>query len=146
MSNNSELKGGESFLVENDIRFWLRDNNPELNTLLDDYEFTPEEIRQALTYAQDYWNEQPPYIGSIDYDRTPFRFNLLQGTVANLLFIAANRYRRNHLQYQAGGVAIDDDNKATEYDQAGARLWEQYKQWVRMNKRTINASNGWATF
>lgn len=142
----ADLKGGETFLAENDIRFWLRDNNPELNVLLDDYEFTPEEIRQALTYAQDYWNEQPPYIGSIDYDKTPYRFNLLQGTVANLFFIAANSYRRNHLQYQAGGLTVDDSDKAQAYDAAGARLWEQYKQWVRMNKRSINASNGWATF
>jgi hypothetical protein len=142
----AELKGGETFLTENDIRFWLRDNEPELNTLLDDFEFTPEEIRQALTYAQDYWNETPPYIGNMDYDRTPFRFHLMQGTVGNLLFIAANRYRRNHLQYQAGGLVIDDNNKAQEYDAAGTRLWEQYKQWVRMNKRSINAQNGFATF
>lgn len=141
-----QINGNDTFLVENDIRFWLRDNEPELNTLLDDYEFSPEEIRQALTYAQDYWNETPPYIGNMDYDRTPFRFQLLQGTVGNLLFMAANRYRRNHLQYQAGGLAVDDNNKAQEYDAAGARLWEQYKQWVRMNKRTINAQNGFATF
>lgn len=140
------LAGGESFLVENDIRMWLRDNEPELNTLLDDYEFSPEEIRQAITYAQDYWNEQPPYIGNIDYDRNPFRFHLLQGTVGNLLFMAANRYRRNHLQYQAGGLAVDDQNKSQLYEAAAARIWEEFKQWVRMNKRTINASNGFATF
>ena len=142
----AKLQCGDTFLVENDIRFWLRDNEPELNTLLDDYEFTPEEIRQALTYAQDYWNEQPPYIGNIDYDRNPFRFNLLKGTVGNLLAIAANRYRRNHLQYQAGGLTVDDDNKAQAYDAASARLWEEYKLWVRQNKRSINASNGFATF
>lgn len=140
------LAGGESFLVENDIRMWLRDNEPELNTLLDDYEFSPEEIRQAITYAQDYWNEQPPYIGNIDYGRNPFRFHLLQGTVGNLLFMAANRYRRNHLQYQAGGLAVDDQNKSQLYEAAAARIWEEFKQWVRMNKRTINASNGFATF
>ncbi len=140
------LAGGESFLVENDIRMWLRDNEPELNTLLDDYEFSPEEIRQAITYAQDYWNEQPPYIGNIDYDRNPFRFHLLQGTVGNLLFMAANRYRRNHLQYQAGGLAVDDQNKSQLYEASAARIWEEFKQWVRMNKRTINASNGFATF
>ena len=138
--------GSDTFLVENDIRFWLRDNEPELNTLLDDYEFSPEEIRQALTYAQDYWNEQPPYIGCIDYDRNPFRFHLLQGTVANLLFMAANRYRRNHLSYSAGGLTVDDQNKGQAYDAAASRLWEEYKQWVRMNKRSINASNGFDTF
>lgn len=141
-----EPSGNDTFLVENDIRMWLRDNSPELNTLLDDYEFSSEEIRQALTYAQDYWNEQPPYIGNIDYDRNPFRFHLLQGTVANLLFMAANGYRRNHLQYSAGGLTVDDNNKAQQYDSAGARMWEEFKLWVRQNKRTINASNGWATF
>lgn len=139
-------KGNDTFLVENDVRFWLRDNDPEANRLLDDYEYSPEEVRQSLTYAQDYWNETPPYIGNIDYDRNPFRFHLLQGTVANLLFIAANSYRRNHLSYNAGGLAVDDSDKAQAYEQAGARIWEDYKRWVRLNKRAINASNGFATF
>lgn len=139
-------EGNDTFLVENDIRFWLRDNEPEMNTLLDDFEFKPEEIRQAITYAQDYWNETPPYIGSMDYDRNPFRFHLLQGTVGNLLFMAANSYRRNHLPYSAGGLTVDDQNKAQAYEAAGARIWEEYKQWVRLNKRSINASNGFGTF
>ena len=138
--------GNVTFLNENDIRFWLRDNDPEANVLLDDYEFSPEEIRQAQTYAQDYWNEQPPFIGNMDYDRTPFRFHLLEGTVGNLLFMAANSYRRNHLQYQAGGLTVDDQNKYQQYEAAATRMWENYKMWVKQCKRTMNAANGWATF
>ena len=63
---------------------------------------------------------------------------------ANLLFIAANRFRRNSLKYQAGGAAIADQEKFAEYDAAGARLWADYKAWVTQHKRSMNAEMGYA--
>lgn len=143
----SDIKpiGNHSYLTDLDVRIWLRDNDPEANTLLDDFEFTPEELRTAYTLTVDYWNEQPPYLGSFDYDKFPYRFALLRGTAANLLFMAAHRYRRNSLQYSAGGTTIGDQEKYNQYDSAGQRLWEEYKTWVRMSKRSMNAELGWGT-
>lgn len=137
--------GNTGYLTDLDVRIWLRDNDPDANTLLDDFEFDPEEIRTAMTLTVDYWNETPPFIGAYDYDKFPWRFALLRGTAANLLFMAAHRYRRNHLPYNAGGVAVDDQNKYQQYDAAGARLWEEYKQWVATMKRSINVDLGWGT-
>ena len=137
-------RGNDTYLTDLDVRIWLRDNNPEANSLLDDVEFTPEEIRTAMTLTVDYWNDQPPYIGCYDYDKFPYRSQLLTGTAANLLFIAANRYRRNSLQYQAGGLTIQDQEKYQQYDAAGQTLWQQYKEWVTRNKRSLNAENGFA--
>lgn len=137
--------GNRTYLTDVDVRIWLRDNDPEANTLLDDFEFTPEEIRTAMTLVVDYWNEQPPWLGAYDYDKFPYRFALLRGTAANLLFMAANRFRRNALQYNAGGLSVSDQEKYSQYDQAAARLWEEYKQWVRMFKRSRNAELGWGT-
>lgn len=37
--------GNLNFLTDLDVRIWLRDNDPEANVLLDDFEFSPEEIR-----------------------------------------------------------------------------------------------------
>lgn len=136
-------KGNEKFLTDIDIRIWLRDNNPEANLLLDDYEFAPEEIRSAMTLAVDYWNDMPPFIGTYDYDRFPWRSRLLCGTAANLLFMAAHRFRRNALHYTAGGMTIADQEKYEQYDAAGGRLWAEYKEWVAIHKRALNAERGW---
>lgn len=138
-------KGSNTYLTDLDIRIWLRDNDPAANKLLDDYEFTPEEIRTAMTLTVDYWNDQPPYIRSYDYDKFPFRSQLLTGTAANLLFMAAHKYRRDSLQYSAGGLTIQDQEKYQQYDTAGNALWEQYKNWVIWNKRSVNAESGFAT-
>ncbi len=137
--------GNHSYLTDVDVRIWLRDNDPDANVLLDSEEFSPEEIRSAMTHTVDYWNETPPGVGSYDYDRFPFRYALLRGTAANLLFMAAHRYRRNHLTYSAGGVSVDDQNKFQAYDAAGSRLWEDYRQWVLQAKRSINVDLGWGT-
>ena len=55
--------GNAGYLSEMDVRIWLRDLDPELNKLLDDYEFGQEEIRTASTLAVDFWTEEPPNIG-----------------------------------------------------------------------------------
>lgn len=134
--------GSNQFLTDLDIRIWMRDTDPAANLLLDDLEFTPEELRTAQTLTVDYWNDQPPNIGTFDYDRFPWRSMLLTGTAANLLFIAANRFRRNSLKYAAGGTAVADQEKSPEYDKAGQRLWDEYKGWVMIQKRALNAERG----
>ena len=135
--------GNKTYLTDVDVRIWLRDNDPEANLLLDDFEYTPEEIRTAMTLAVDYWNEQPPFLQTYDYDKFPYRHALLRATAANLLFMGAHRFRRNALQYSSGGMTIADQEKYQQYDAAGARLWEEYKQWVRMVKRSLNVETGW---
>ena len=138
-------KGNDNYLTDLDVRIWLRDNDPEANTLLDDFEFSPEEIRTAMTLTVDYWNDQPPQLRNYDYDKFPWRSQLLTGTAGNLLYIAANRYRRNALQYSAGGLTIQDQEKYQQYDAAGHRLFESYKEWVTRHKRAMNAEQGFAT-
>ena len=145
MSQKITPRGNNTFLTDVDVRIWLRDNDPEANNLLDDFEFTPEEIRTAMTLAIDYYNDRPPYIKNYDYDKFPWRSQLLEGTVANLLFMAAHRFRRNSLQYNAGGTSISDQEKYQQYDAAGMRLWEEYNLWVTQHKRAINATIGWAS-
>ena len=122
---------------------WLRDRDPEANLLIVDYEFSDDEIQAAMTYCQDYWNEEPPYIGNIDFTDTPFRFSLLQGTAAQLLFMAANRFRRNALSYSAGGLSVQDQEKFSAYEGAASRLWSGYRDWVKGNKLAMNMNRGW---
>ena len=137
--------GNRNYLTDLDVRIWLRDNDPDENRLLDSEEFDAEEIRTAMTLTVDYYNETPPFLQAYDYDKFPWRFHLLQGTAANLLFMAAHRYRRNQLNYSAGGVTVDDQNKYQQYDAAGERLWREYKAWVSAKKKADNAGQGWGT-
>ena len=141
----SELQGNTGYITDMDVRIWLRDLDPAANLLLDDFEFGTEEIRTASTLAVDYWNEAPPNLVGARYHvyNFPYRYNLLMATTANLLFIAANLFRRNRLPHQIPGGAIDDQNKFNEYEAAGDRLWQQYKKWVSAKKREINTQRGW---
>jgi len=137
-------QGNDSVITDLDIRIWLRDNDPEANLLLDDLEFTPEELRTAMTLAVDYWNDSPPYLHNFDVNSFPYRSALLNGTVANLLFIAAHRYRRNDLQYNVPGGAVNDQARHKEYDAVGGKLWAQFQSWVAHNKQAINMEQGFA--
>ena len=138
--------GNPSFLSEMDIRIWLRDTDPSANLLINDWEFGQEEIRTASTLAVDLWNETPPSINGYWYTvhNFPYRYHLLMATCANLLFIAANLYRRNRLPYNIPGGSVDDQAKAPEYDAAGERMWKQYVHWIALKKRELNTSMGWA--
>lgn len=145
MSDESKVSavGNIGYISDMDVRIWLRDNDPEANVLLDDYEFTTEEIRTAATLAVDYWNETLPNVKSYELYDFPYRHALLQGTSAKLLQMAAHRYRRNDLQYQTGGGSVADQNKYQQYDAAGDRIWQEFVQWVAAKKRSLNISLGW---
>jgi len=139
-------QGNTGYISELDVRIFLRDLDPEANLLIKDLEFGTEEIRTAVTLAVDFWNEEPPNFTRANYtvDTFPFRYHLLMGTAANLLFIAAHLYRRNKLSYNVPGGAVNDQAKDNDYEQAGARLWQQYIEWVRRKKRELNIMRGWA--
>lgn len=138
----SDKIGNEGFITDNDIRTFLRDADPDANLLLDDLEFTPEEIRNARTLIIDKWNETTPPVGIYRYDTFPYRYHLLLGTCALLLYTASNRYRRNDLQYNIGGGAIADQAKADPYDKAGDKLMAQFNEWMQREKLRRNMEDG----
>ena len=127
------------------IRLWLRDYNPDANYLINDLEFSTDEIKLAQMMCQDYWNETPPHIGVFSPSSSPFRYHLLMGTAAQLLLIAANRFRRNTLPMNAGGVSVDDQSKAPQYEAAGIRMWDTYRQWVKEVKVAQNIEMCWGS-
>ena len=137
--------GNAGFITELDIRIYLRDNNPDANLLLDDYEFTQEEIRQAVTLAVDEWNDTSPDISSRRHTELtfPYRWALLKGATANLLTMAAHRYRRNQLNYNIPGGAIDDQNKAPAYEKAAGDFSKAWHEWMARKKSELNANLGW---
>lgn len=139
------IVGSESFVTLTEIQNFIRDNDPEKNLLLDDMEFSPEELEAAATHTVDYWNEMPPSIGSYRYTKFPYRYHLLLGTTAQLLRVAAHRYRRNELQSRIAGGAHSDQAKAATYDQAADKLWAEYRKWVTAKKYELNMEQGWGS-
>jgi hypothetical protein len=129
-----------------ELRLALRDS-PTGNRLTDEYEFDIAEICQALTMAVIYWNAAPPIIDEFFSTITfPYRWNWVDGACACLLDLASHHYRRVHLAYQGGGIAVDDLNKAKEYEEAAAGRRQSWEQWVRMNKVSRNMAVCFSTF
>lgn len=140
---NISPQGNDAAMTDMEVRLFLGDSDPAANLLLDDYEFSPEEIRTAMNLAVDKWNDTPPDIYRMDYDEFPYRSILLLGVSANLLAIAAHKYRRNSLAINAGGTSVNDQDKSREYDAAAARLREEYLHAIRTKKRELNSHLGW---
>ena len=135
--------GNDCAMTDMEVRIFLRDTDPEANLLLDDFEFSDEEIRTAMNITMDRWNDTPPDIYRMDYDKFPYRSILLLGVASNLLSMAAHRYRRNSLAINAGGTSVNDQDKAGQYDQAAARLRDEYLHMIRTKKRELNSNLGW---
>lgn len=129
-----------------EIRLALMDtNSPNVAQLLDDVEFSDLEIIYAMRQVVDLWNETPPSLNTAYFtvQDFPYRYNWKQGTVGHLLLMAAARYRRNRLTYSAGGVNIDDQNKAPEYEQIGQQKLAELKDWIKREKYQLNMHSIW---
>lgn len=125
-----------------EVRMWMRDSDPKDNFLLKDFEFDLAEIIEAMIDCVREWNTSLPPIGRFYNTCTfPNPGVTRSGIMGRLYELAAKHYRRAHLAYSAGGVQVDDKNKAAEYEQIGQMMRQQYTQWVRSDRVRINRSN-----
>ena len=137
------MLGQTNLVTEEEIRLWIRDNQPQKNLLLQDLEFSTEEIEIAKRACVAFWNEVPPFGVPIRMELTPCKYHLIIGTVSHLLQIAANRYRRNALEMNSSGLSINDQAKHNDYIQESTRLWAIFTAWVKENKRAVNMAQCW---
>lgn len=138
-NNLSKRNLGPPTLQE--IRLSMRDNAPEDNVLLDDLEFDAAEIAQAVSRPIQFWNETPPPLRPVQSTKTfPFREMWMVGIQAYLMEVAAHHYRRNDLEYSAGGVSVADKRKEQVYMQTAAHLKKQFQDMCRLKKVEINTS------
>jgi hypothetical protein len=129
--------GGPPSIAE--IRLHLRDSAPGESFLLDSLMFDDAEIALAIARPVQYWNEIPPPIDAVYNTQSfPFRYHWLEGICANLFLMVAEQFRRNQLDYNAAGIAINDQNKEASYERAGQARWQAYREWVRATKASIN--------
>lgn len=131
-----------------EVRYGLLDvqngtGGAPFNNLLDDVEFTDAEYMFAMTQVVDRWNETPPPVCPYSTATFPYRYWWLRGTIAHLLIMGAARYRRNRLDYQAGGIAVNDQSKADEYENVGRETLKEFDQWMLREKTRINMEYCW---
>lgn len=135
--------GGPISIAE--VRMELMDTCPDANYLLDELEFTDADILHAIRKAVDVFNELPPPIGGYPYDAFPFRANWMKAAAGFLLQTVSHKYRRNRLQYSAGGVTIADQEKAEEYFSVGKRLEQEYVEWALQRRISMNIRSGFGS-
>lgn len=144
MPTNFTLNTGGPITVP-EVRMELMDMCPDANYLIDELEFTDAEIIHAMRWYVDRFNEMNPPIGGYSYDAFPFRAMWMTGTVAHLLKMIAHRYRRNALQYVAGGISIKDQEKWRDYETIAEREESKSLAWARDKKIAMNITAGYGS-
>ena len=127
------------------MRRLIRDSSPRGNRIIEECEFTYEELMDAMLMAVDDFNFHPPLISSkFTIKDFPWPMFLMgYGATSNLLRMAATWYARNDLRVQATGVAIDDMGKAEVYLALSDRYRAEWERFVTTVKRQMNVSSGW---
>lgn len=128
-------------LTSGDVREFLRDYG-EYNILLDNVEFTEDEIEKAMEFAIDRYNLLTP-VTTITSDTFPNRWLLLIGTCIHLLQSAAFLQLRNQATYNDGDVErIGIDDKFALYQQLASNLsadWNQHAQKLKQQNNMEGA-------
>jgi hypothetical protein len=93
------------------------------------------------------WNETPPRLVTATFNTNtfPYRHHWTKGTIAHLYSIAARKYLRNQLNYQAGGITIDDQKKYDQYMAFAKDLMAEVKEWMMHEKVRLNMQLAWRT-
>jgi hypothetical protein len=128
-----------------ELRMAVRDSAPSENLLIQELEFGDDQLVQALLRPLRYFNEQPPPLRHYDTNNFPFREMWLRAATAVLYETAAAGYRRNRLDYAAGGVTVADQSREREYVAAADRLWQEWREFVRDKKLQLNTRLFWAS-
>lgn len=130
-----------TLITENDIRLFMIDKTSDDNYLLDDVEFTPEEITQAHQLTVDKYNSTLPLLTHVD--EIP-RYEAILGTAAMLLRMKALNMTRNRLDYQnKSGTAVQDKNKGQEYIALSRMLMDEWEPRVKGLKVHLNIEDGY---
>jgi hypothetical protein len=138
---NQEYKNSSITIA--DVRLALWDRCVTDNGLLDDFEFSDSEICSAIRMPVDEWNETPPIINGAQFTAAtfPYRYNWIQAAAAELLRMAARNLLRNKLDYNAGGLNVNDRSRGPIYVQLATAMRQEWRDWMMREKRRINAEN-----
>jgi hypothetical protein len=126
-----------------EVRMLLLDRAPADNSLLDDFEFSDAEIVFAIRRPVDEWNEMLPQIEGYQFTPAtfPYRYNWMNAAASELLRMASRKLIRNKLDYNAGGLSVNDKARGPVYAQLAEQMHLEWTAWCRHEKARINAEN-----
>lgn len=126
----------QTVITEKELRMWSMDR-PEINTLVDNVRFTPEDIESAIISVVDFFNIlTPPTVHAYTVENFPSRALLTLGVWGWLLRGAAIGEASNNLAYGADGVQVNDRDKAEIFTSIGNNLWAEFKEMAQAIKLT----------
>jgi len=125
------------------IRTKIRDF-VEINDLSGKFDFTAEEIIEAIVSPITYWNDTPPRISRYTVENFPFHHYWLEAVVAKLYESAALWMMRNDMQLQGEGITSNDKGaqKWSGFLAYSEKSWQQYSLFVFKEKTRENFMNG----
>jgi hypothetical protein len=119
------------------------------NDLLQQVEFSSDDIVNAMLYPVTLFNSTPPKLRRATYNIATFPYydQWVLGTAGELLRIAALHYTRNKLMAQHGGIAGDEKMRDRDYLQLAQMYRQEYQNWIYLEKDSINGhvSQGFGT-
>ena len=126
----------------------IKDRVPADNFLLDDLEWTDNEIMFAIRRPIDYWNDMPPDVSQFTAGEAtpasfPYRYYWMEGIVGELLRMASMNLIRNRMPVSAGGIQTDDKIRADAYLKISEEFLSRFREWVVQKKYEINIHNCW---
>ena len=125
-----------------EIRLSVRDRCAEDNFLLDNFEWSDDEIMFAITRPVDWWNEMAPNgVPRYTYTSFPFRYHWLDAVIGELLKMAGLHLSRNRMNLTAGGINTDDKARAEMYMQASTKYIQEYRNWATAKIWSLNVRN-----
>jgi hypothetical protein len=127
-------------LVLSDVRIAVRDRGADDNVLLDAEEWSDAEIVYSIVRAVGMWNESDPINSTFTYTQItfPYKENLIDGVLGELLHMAALNLSRNRMPSVAGGITVDDKQRAELYLQLSNQYRNKYKDWMVGKKGALN--------
>lgn len=131
-------------ISKDQVRMFMRDRAPK-NILLDDVQFTDDELNLALEMASSAYNAVTPQTNLTPSTwPTHLRYVLLIGTVRFLLMSESFLQARNQATVQDGDISpIGIDDKAALYSQMAQGLKAEWDELVRGIKTQNNMESAY---
>lgn len=129
-----------------EVRGRLRDSGKDDNYLLARIEHSLDEVAEAEVKAVSQWNTWFTNAGLGDFTTKNFPDpdNLMDAVMSYLYEMLADNYRRNHLEYQAAGVTVNDKDYGNIYDQLAAQYGALADKTAR-RQAAATSRRGWGT-
>lgn len=127
-----------------DIQLSMRDSDIVENELTGSRQFGVEEITLAAINTINLWNDTPPVTVGVTTKNFTYPTIWRLGIQYYLYDMILEWYRKNRLQYNAGGISVDDMNRLNEYTAAQQQRQRELILTIKQNKSTIVLNRGFS--